>query len=165
MFFEKKKALRWKKQAEKLLVELNKDLTKDNTVAIEQTKKAILQHDENIEYISYFPDNTKYIALFAGEHTKETTAKIDALREQVKKTLKHREIRRMKEMIEADGDNKKEVVKKDAPEDDGFFASGSIDSSDIEPEAVVDRTGKIIRPKSQKKRDAKAGEKKKSTLP
>lgn len=142
-FFEKKKALRWKKQAEKQLTELKKDLTKDNTVAIEEAEKAIKVADENIEYINYFPDNTKYIALFAGEHTEDTKSKIDNIKKKIKKTLAYREKMRMKEMIEADGEEKE--LNEVNPEEDGFFATGDIDSSDVEPEAIVDKTGKIIR--------------------
>lgn len=161
-FFEKKKALRKQKQANKRLEDLQKDLTKDNTEAIAATQKEIIQHASDIEYISFFPDNMKYIALYAGEHTEQTKKKIGEIKIKIKKVHDYREKMRLKEMVEADGE-KQDKKKIEEAEEDGFFANDddSIASSDVEPEAIVDRTGKIIRPRDDtRKRDVKFAKKK-----
>ena len=164
---EKKKWLRKKKRAEKEIAAINnriigegqsfEDFEESKAKDIEALEKEIVQHDKDLDYITYFPLGEKYISLYAkNEMGNEILDKRDKFRHQANKAKLHQENFKKREMKLANKitdevaqplpevDIRYKNPEEQVPEDT-FFIDSDHEIEKDEFNRIVDRSGKILK--------------------
>lgn len=154
--------MRKRKKAEKEIEKIkNRIIEEGQNIEDFEAKKAedikaqqeiIDQCDKDMDYITYFPINHKYISIYSqNEMPPEVAAKVVKLRDIVAKQKHAKEMFKKREMKQADKEENPEVLdtkivkETKEPEIDPFFVEGDAPVEDDEYKRIVDKTGKVIK--------------------